>query len=168
MDLFKGIAIFACKTNKAMRRKERLMTDEEVLQVIKTEDWGTLCVADRNGMPYGVPLNYGYSDGKFYIHHTVAESLLSDILAQNNRVCFTIVSRHEMDEQIFSTHYTSVIVRGTARILTDETEKVEAMMKMMYALAPNVADKALEHCKTSTRYIMIEITTEEVTGKHRK
>jgi len=153
--------------NREMHRNERKMTDEQILETIKSADYGILSVLCAEGFPYGVPVNYGYADGKFYIHHTVAQSLLSDCLQKNDKVCFTIVSRHDMDKEIFSTHYDSVIVFGSARIITESTEKIDAMMKMMYDLAPDKAEVAQEHCKTDTRYIMIELTPSRMTGKHR-
>ena len=104
--------------NREMRRKERRMTDEQMLELIKSADYGILSVLCEEGFPYGVPVNYGYADGKFYIHHTIAESLLNDCLQSSEKVCFTIVSRHDMDKEIFSTHYDSVIVFGNARILS--------------------------------------------------
>lgn len=151
-----------------MRRKERQMTEEQIHDVLRSSDYGILSVISEDNTPYGVPVNYGYSDGKLYIHHTVNESFLNECLCFSEKVCFTIVSRHEMDKEIFSTHYDSVIVFGKARIITEPTEKIDAMMKMMRHLAPDMASKAQDHCKTDTRYLMIEITPSQMTGKHRR
>lgn len=153
---------------REMRKKERQMTNEQILEVIQSENYGVLSVAGDGGYPYGVPINYGWSEGRFYIHHTVAESHLSDALRQDPKVCFTITARHEMDAAILSTHFASVVVFGTARLVTDTEEKVDALRRMMEHLAPDRVEAALEHCKTDTNYLMIEITPEHMTGKCRR
>lgn len=145
------------------------MSDAEALALLLSQDWGVLSVVGDDGMPYGVPVNYGFLDGKIYIHHTnAADGLLSTLLAQNANVCFTVVGRHEVDEPILSTHYDSVIVFGTAAVVTDEAEKVDAMMKMMTALAPSMLPNIPSHCQTSRNYLMIIISPSSVTGKRRK
>lgn len=93
---------------------------------------------------------------------------MNQCLRQGDKVCLTIVKRHEVDEKIFSTHYDSVIVAGIARVVMDDGEKISAMMKMMQGLAPDMADKAMAHCKTVNRFVMIEVTPAQITGKFRR
>ncbi len=145
------------------------MSDADVQALLLSQDWGVLSVVGNDWMPYGVPVNYGFLDGKIYIHHTnAADSLLSTLLAQNANVCFTVVGRHEVDEPILSTHYDSVIVFGTAAVVTAEADKVDAMMKMMTALAPSMLPNIPSHCQTSRNYLMIVISPSSITGKRRK
>lgn len=152
-----------------MRRKERQMSDADALALLSSQNWGVLSVAGENGIPYGVPVNYGFLDGKIYIHHTdAADSLLTSLLTQNSNVCFTVVGRHEVDEPILSTHYDSVILFGTAALVTDEDEKSDAMMKMMTSLAPSMLPNIPSHSKTSRNYIMIVFSPSCITGKCRK
>lgn len=145
------------------------MSDADALALLSSQNWGVLSVAGENGIPYGVPVNYGFLDGKIYIHHTdAADSLLTSLLTQNSNVCFTVVGRHEVDEPILSTHYDSVILFGTAALVTDEDEKSDAMMKMMTSLAPSMLPNIPSHSKTSRNYIMIVISPSCITGKCRK
>lgn len=152
-----------------MRRKERQMSDADAAALLLSQNWGVLSVVGDDGMPYGVPVNYGFLDGKIYIHHTNApDSLLSSLLAQNANVCFSVVGRHEVDEPILSTHYDSVIVFGTAAVVTDEDGKTDAMMKMMTSLAPSMLPNIPSHSQTSRNYLMIVISPSSITGKRRK
>ncbi len=145
------------------------MSDADAHAMLASQDWGVLSVVGNDGIPYGVPVNYGFLDGKIYIHHTnAADSLLSTLLTQNTNVCFTVVGRHEVDEPILSTHYDSVIVFGTAAVVTNEAEKVDAMMKMMTSLAPSMLPNIPSHCQTSRNYLMIVISPSSITGKQRK
>ncbi len=145
------------------------MSDADATALLLSQNWGVLSVVGDDGMPYGVPVNYGFLDGKIYIHHTNApDSLLSSLLTQNANVCFSVVGRHEVDEPILSTHYDSVIVFGTAAVVTDEDGKTDAMMKMMTSLAPSMLPNIPSHSQTSRNYLMIVISPSSITGKRRK
>lgn len=148
--------------NREMRRKERKMQEEQILEAIKSSDHGILSVVTEAGYPYGVPVNYGFEDGKFYIHHTADKSLLSECLQNCCKVCFTVVSRHVVDAEKLTAYYDSVIVFGNARIMTDHEEKIDAMMKLMHFLVPGIDIP----CKTDADYNMIEIDPVQMTGKH--
>lgn len=153
---------------REMRRKDRQLSEEAVLELIETEKDGVLSVCGDDGYPYGVPVNYGYQNGKFYIHSTGASSHKLDAIRKNQKVCLTIVGKHEMEAARLTTHYSSVIVFGKARIM-NEGEKNEGMHFMMLGLAPEMAAHAKAHCKGADNgFAMIEITPEHVTGKARR
>lgn len=154
---------------REMRRKVRELTFAESEQILINENYGILSVYGDDGYPYGVPLNYGYTDGKLYIHSTSESSHKLDGIRNNDKVCFTVVDKSELAKEEFSTNYRSVIVFGRARLITEHSQMVEAMMKMMSRLAPDMEDKAMEHCRHSVNAMaMIEITPEHITGKARK
>ncbi len=150
---------------RKMRKNDRQMERSLAEEVLRSQEYGVLCVHGDGGYPYGVPVNYGYAEGKIYIHSTAGHSHKADSIRQNNKVCFTVVSRHNMIEEVYSTQYTSVVVLGTARLLTGESEKRDAMHKMMAALAPSVEQKAIDSCGHMKDMIVIEITPEHITGK---
>ena len=152
-----------------MRRKDRETEEERAREILALENWGVLSVEGDDGFPYGVPVNYAFVEGKIYIHATNCESHKSDAIRRNEKVCFTVVSRHEIEKEKLTTHYASAVVFGTARIIEEETGKIEAIKKMMSRLAPDMAQKVDEHCKNSIeRVIMIEITPLHITGKERR
>lgn len=151
---------------REMRRNDRQMSDEAAIAVIQSQNFCVLSVNGDDGYPYGVPVNYGYTDGKFYIHSTSKESHKLEAIRQNEKVCLTIVARHELEAAKYTTNYSSVIVFGNARLITEAAEKTETMYKMMQSLAPEMADKAKEHCKgTEHTYTMIEVVPAHITGK---
>ena len=41
--------------DKPMRRSDRQLTYEEMLQLFRDAEYGVLSVTDENNMPYGVP-----------------------------------------------------------------------------------------------------------------
>ncbi len=150
---------------RRMRKSVRQMEQHQAEEVLRSQDYGVLCVHGDEGYPYGVPVNYGYVDGKIYIHCTSERSHKADAIQQNNKVCFTVISRHNMIEAVYSTQYTSVIVFGSARLLTEETEKRQAIHNMMAALAPSMEQEAIDSCSLMKDVIVIEITPDHITGK---
>lgn len=151
---------------REMRRKNRQMSDEQAIEVLRTQKWGVLSVNGDEGYPYGVPINYGYMDGKIYIHSTSKESHKIDAIRNNAKVCLTVVEKEDLIIEKLTTHYRSVIVFGTARIIDDEEEKVVAIGKMMRGIIPEHKGNGMEHCASvPSDFTMIEIVPEHVTGK---
>lgn len=150
-----------------MRRTDRQLPIEQVENLLKQSDYGVLSVIGDNGYPYGVPVNYAYVDGKLYFHSTAHESHKLDAIRQNSRVCFTVVSTHDIVLDALSTNYESVIVFGKARILEGSFEKAEAMSKMMSVLGRGTK-YATEYVCADSAYVMVEITPEHISGKARK
>lgn len=154
------------KMFREMRMKRRELTLEEAKEVIKLGKDGVLSVHGDDGYPYGVPINYGYVDGKIYIHSRNNESHKIDAIINNPKVCLTVVTKHDLVEEEYTTKFRSAIVFGTARIITETDEKVEAMGKMMEGLAPEYIEGAKERARGALDVLaMIEITPEHITGK---
>lgn len=149
-----------------MRNKKRELAIEEAIEVIKIGKDGVLSVHGEGGYPYGVPINYGYADGKIYIHSRNNESHKIDAIINNPKVCLTVVTKNNLVEEEYTTKFRSAIVFGTARIITEPDEKVEAMGKMMEGLAPEYIEGAKEKARGKLNVLaMIEITPEHITGK---
>lgn len=154
---------------REIRRKDRALSDAETEALLASHNYGVLCVSGNGDYPYGVPVNYGYADGKIYIHGTSQSSHKLDCIRQDSRVCFTVVGEHELAAAEFSNNYSSAIVFGRARILTEEADILPALTRMMSSLAPEMADQAADHCRGTLRsLVMLEITPEHISGKARR
>lgn len=123
---------------KGMTKRELQITDEKqilnILDRAKVLHLG-LCVDNE---PYVVPMNYGYTmeDGHLvlYLHSAVRGKKL-DMIRANPRVFF------EMDCDVtpfegqvacqYGLTYSSIMGRGTARIVEDVEEKKQAMSILM-------------------------------------
>ena len=150
-----------------MRRSERQMTDIAVKQVLASENWGVLSVCGDDGFPYGVPINYAYWAGALYLHCSSATSHKLDGIRRCNKVCFTVVSQHQLDPKNLACTYESVIVFGTATIVESEKEKLEAMMFFMRGLAPEMINAGFEKCDPKTSGLsVVKIEPILITGKH--
>lgn len=156
---------------KGMTKREFQITDESrILSILDTAKVLRLGLAVDNE-PYVVPMNYGYTmeDGRLvlYLHSAVRGKKL-DMIRANPRVFFELdCDVTPFEGQVacqYGLTYSSIMGRGTARIIEDVEEKMQAMSILM---------------KTQTRkeftfnerlvsiVAVIRIDVEEYTAKHR-
>ncbi len=88
-------------------------------------------------------------------------------IEKNDKVCFTVVAKHDIVLDALSTSYESVVAFGKARILKGSAKKAEAMKKMMCVLGRGTK-YATEYACGDSSYVMVEITPEHISGKARR
>ena len=125
--------------NTPMRRKERLVTDEEAIRRLLTgQNILHLGLYDEDRI-YVVPVNYSYTleRGKLtlYFHGAVA-GLKHDILEKRPDVGFAIdgaaeVIPSEASASAFTSHYQSLIGSGRVTAIEDTEEKKEILARFM-------------------------------------
>ena len=123
---------------QGMTKRELQITDEQeiraILDTAKVLHLG-LCVDNE---PYVVPMNYGYSveEGRLVLYlHSAMKGKKLDMIRANPRVFFELDCDRvpfEGDKPCqYGLSYASVMGRGTARIIEDAEEKMQAMTKLM-------------------------------------
>ena len=156
---------------QGMTKRELQITDEKqiraILDTAKVLHLG-LCVDNE---PYVVPMNYGYTmeDGKlvFYLHGATRGKKL-DMIRANPRVFVEL----DCDRQPFESEkpcqyglaYSSLMGRGTARIIDDVEEKMAAMTALMKTQTKK--DFTFNE-KLVSIVAVVRIDMEEYTAKHR-
>jgi nitroimidazol reductase NimA-like FMN-containing flavoprotein (pyridoxamine 5'-phosphate oxidase superfamily) len=149
----------------SLRREDRRITDRSVLQdILRTAKVCHLGLA-LGGVPYVVPLCYGAGEDCIYVH-SAPEGRKMTMLRQNPRVCVEI---EEAGETIpaplacgWELEYRSVIIDGTAEILSDPEDKrrgLACIMENVGAPAETLPDAALE------RVAVIRIRIHAISGK---
>jgi nitroimidazol reductase NimA-like FMN-containing flavoprotein (pyridoxamine 5'-phosphate oxidase superfamily) len=102
---------------------------ETVYQIL---DSAFVCHVGFNveGQPYVIPTNYGRSGDTLYIHGSAASRMLKT-LSTGVPVCVTVT---HLDGLVLarsafhhSVNYRSVVILGTARLVEDPAEKMEAL-----------------------------------------
>lgn len=150
---------------REMRRKRQLLPKDECVSILERGTFGVLGVSGDDGYPYTVPLNYVYRNDRLYFHCARMGHKL-DAIVRSGKVSFCVVDRSDVAPELYTTCYRSVIAFGTARILSDETEKREALRQLIEKYSPNrgeETEKKLE--KPLTPVNLVEITIQHVTGK---
>jgi nitroimidazol reductase NimA-like FMN-containing flavoprotein (pyridoxamine 5'-phosphate oxidase superfamily) len=113
-----------------MRRKERAISDNDIIEeIIMKADVCRIAISNNN-IPYIVTMNFGYSGGmdKSIYFHCANEGKKLDMISKNNHVCFEM----DIDHQIYTGEkgcdwgmkYKSVVGYGDISIIEDyETKK---------------------------------------------
>jgi nitroimidazol reductase NimA-like FMN-containing flavoprotein (pyridoxamine 5'-phosphate oxidase superfamily) len=120
----------ATNRTRVIRHAERGVYDREQIHAIL--DQGYVCHVGFavDGQPYVMPTGYGRSGDRIYIHGSAASRMLRS-LAQGVAVCVTVtlVDGFVLARSAFrhSMNYRSVVILGTARLVTDPSEKREAL-----------------------------------------
>ncbi|MFR1519040.1 MAG: pyridoxamine 5'-phosphate oxidase family protein [Clostridia bacterium] len=150
---------------REMRRKKQALSFEEIVDILNRGTSGVLAVSGDAGYPYAVPLSYVYDGCKIFFHCAASGHKL-DGIANNSKVSFCVVGQDLVMPQEYTTYYRSVIVFGTARILTEETQKRAAIEKLAAKYSPDQEKGRLQEIdKLFDKTCMIELTIEHMTGK---
>ena len=154
---------------RLMRRKERMLSQEETVAVLERAEYGVMATVNEDGWPYAVPLSYVLYNGVLYFH-CAQEGHKIDNITRDSRVCFTVAT----DVQAvytgdFSTKYESVTVFGHVHKVADEAEKTGALMALCQKYLPAHLDKAGASIQHSwQRTAVYGICMERCTGKAKR
>jgi hypothetical protein len=121
--------------------------------------------------PYVIPTGYVRADEKLYIHGSAASRMLRT-LDQGIKVCVTVtlVDGFVLARSSFhhSINYRSVVVLGTAQLVVDREEKVDALRRFTNHIVPGRWDEARvptdQELKATT---VLVLPMEEVSAKMR-
>ena len=156
---------------QGMTKRERQITDKaQIERILNTGKVLHLGLAVDNE-PYVVPMNYGYTeeDGKLVVYlHSAVRGKKLDMIRANPRVFFEIsCDLHPFEGDLpcqYGLAYSSVMGRGTARIVEDVEEKKRAMsilMKTQTGKDFTFVDRLV------SIVAVIRIDVSEYTAKHR-
>jgi nitroimidazol reductase NimA-like FMN-containing flavoprotein (pyridoxamine 5'-phosphate oxidase superfamily) len=124
-------------------------------------------MADTDGTPYVLPMNFGYKDGTVYLH-SAQEGRSIAILERNPKVCLTFSTDHDLvfqhPEVACSYRMRSKSVIGWGKVVYEDDfeRKVEALNILM----SQYSDKVFKYSDPAVRNVKIwKIELEEVTCK---
>ncbi len=105
---------------------------EKIREIIDKCDTCYVGMVDTEGKPYVLPFNFGYEDGRIYLH-MAPSGKKNDILPQNPDVCVAFSTDHELFHRhetvacSYGMKYRSVLAYGKAVKIEDYDEKVRIM-----------------------------------------
>ncbi len=148
---------------RRVRDTEKQVARDEAMSILKAAEYGVLSTVDKDGQPYGVPLNYIVLDEAIYLHCALTGHKLDNI-SQNSQVCFTVVGYSEIVPSSFTAKYESVIVFGKA-ILADEAEKIKMLTALVKKYSPEFQDKGMKVIDAfKDKCAVIRIKIDDITG----
>lgn len=152
---------------REMRRKDREIEDDEVIEVLKNNEYGILSTVDENGYPYGVPISYVYTNDSIYFHCAL-EGYKLDNIKKNDKVSFCVVGKTCVLPDKFSTKYESVIIFGRAKEVFD-SEKDSVLLEILNKYSPDFIEKGKAYITNAgEKTIVVKISIEHITGKARR
>jgi len=152
-----------------MRRRDReLKNKETLLAILEQSPVGRMATVNRKGYPVIKPVNFIYWNGRIYLHSSTKGEKISDI-RRGSSVCF------EVDEPIAyvaavepacksTYYYRSVIVKGSAIIVSQVDRKLEILERLMEKYQPEGGYQGVAP-EIMKRTAVIEISIREMTGK---
>jgi nitroimidazol reductase NimA-like FMN-containing flavoprotein (pyridoxamine 5'-phosphate oxidase superfamily) len=152
-----------------MRRADKEIRERELIEHVIAKAQVCRLGLCRDGLPYIVPLSFGY-DGAYIYFHTASEGLKLDYLAANNRVCFELehdvrVLENATDPCHWSFSYYSVIGFGLVEEILDPDGKAQALNQVMRHYSSRDWSLTAE----SVRSVRVwRIAIEQITGKQSK
>lgn len=152
----------------SMRRTDRQMDMDSAWQAVDACGFATVSMLLPEGEPYCVPLSIARIGETLYFH-CAQEGLKLEALRKHPAVCVSCVGMAEPVHDKFTTRYTSAILTGTAREVTDEAEKIRALRAICEKYTPeNMSrfDAAIAQSLSRTGIWRIDVT--DITGKCKK
>ncbi|MDR1785691.1 MAG: pyridoxamine 5'-phosphate oxidase family protein [Spirochaetaceae bacterium] len=160
-----------------MRRNDKEITDTaEKLRIIAECKVCRLALCDR-GLPYIVPLNYGYAfDGGVLTlyFHGAREGRKIDIIRVNNTACFEVDCGQKLIEPAqgdgackYGYAFKSVVGWGKITFVEDRAEKTGALSLLMAHQTGSSRAFRFDQAAVE-RVLVFKMTVEEFTGKHKE
>lgn len=151
---------------RELLRKNKALSLEECLHILKAEKRGVLSVNGEGGYPYGMPMNHWYNEenGKLYFHcGNVGHRL--DALKEDNKVSFCTYDEGYRDPGDWALHIKSVIVFGKIKIVDDMDQILDITTKLSHKFTQDDAYIQAEIKAHAHRTLLLELTPEHICGK---
>ena len=151
------------------RRKDRTISLDDGIQILLDNTWGILGTIGPDGWPYSVPLSYVYSQKNNAIFfHCASSGHKIDNIEFSDKVSFTVVGKTQVQPELFSTLYESVIVFGTCKQVYDK-EKLEAFMEFVEKYNPEGMDQVEKKVGANGDAVRVyKISIEHITAKAKR
>lgn len=151
---------------RELMRKNKKLSTEECVHILKTAKRGVLSVNGDDGYPYGMPMNHWYSeeDGKIYFHCGVAGHRL-DALKRNSKVSFCTYDEGYRNPGEWALNIKSVIVFGTIEIVDELDRIMDITTKLSYKFTQDEAYIRVEIENHAHKTRLLVLTPEHICGK---
>lgn len=132
-------------------------TNEALIeQIIRSCDVCYAGMIDQTGMPYVIPMNFGYNNGIIYLH-SAQEGSCIEMLEHNPKICITFCTERELVYQhpevacSYRMRTKSVICRGVVEFVEEPEQKREALDILM----KQYTDRTFVYSEPSVRNVKI-------------
>ena len=154
----------------SMRRGDRVMSGDRVLQLIARGYSCRLATVGADGAPYCTPFLYVQMNGRLYVHSTGATGHFRTNIDREPRVCFQLdeqegvfdYGRFECDSGLA---FRSVVVFGTIKLVSDRAVKQAFCEALLRKYGRPDLDRPKNFFPRLDLIAVFEISIERLTGK---
>ncbi len=147
-------------------RKNKKLSYEECVKLLKNEMRGVLSVQGDNGYPYGMPMNHFYDEesGKIYFHCGKTGHRL-DSLRRDKKGSFCIYDKGFSTEGEWALNIKSVVVFGNIEIIEEKEKIISVCEKLSYKFTTDSEYIKNEIKNYADKTLVLELTPEHICGK---
>ena len=147
-------------------RYKQKISDQECIDILKTELRGVLSVLGDDGYPYGLPINHYYNedDGKIYFHSGKKGHKI-DAINRCEKVSFCVYDSGYRKEGEWALNIRSVIVFGRVEIIEDREVIYDISRKLSRKFTDDEAYIEHEIGRSGPNTFMFALVPEHMTGK---
>ena len=157
--------------------RSQIKSREKMIQFLQEERVGRFATIDKNGFPFIAPMNFVYYNDVIYLHGFPKGEKYENI--KMNPRCGFEVSRElaflpsyffepPTDASLTDTLYISVVIKGTAKLVTDNEEKASVLNALMEKNQTEGGYEKLRPDMATVRGVgIIRITPIVMTGKYK-
>ncbi len=151
---------------RQMRRFKQQISNDECIEILKTEKRGVLSLIGNDGYPYGIPLSHFYDerDGRIYFHGA-KEGHKIDAIKANPKASFCVMDQGFKKEGDWALNIKSVIAFGKVSLITDIKKAEEICTKLVQKFTDDKEYLEKELKNALARVQCFEFTIEHMTGK---
>lgn len=128
-------------------------------EVLDAAPYITVSMTLADGTPYALPLSLARGGENVFYFHGALEGLKMDTLKLHPEVCLSAVTKCKPvvgpKDNSFTLEYRSAIAFGRAELVTDETERIEAMRAICQRFLPHHMPAFGEAAKESMAHTAI-------------
>ncbi|MBO5228970.1 MAG: pyridoxamine 5'-phosphate oxidase family protein [Lachnospiraceae bacterium] len=147
-------------------RKNKQLTMDECIEILKNETRGVLSVIGDDDYPYGMPMNHWYNeeDGKIYFHSGKVGHRL-DALRRNDKVSFCTYDDGYRNEGEWAWNVKSVIVFGRMEVIDDMNKIADITTKLSYKFVQDEEHIKKEIELYGSKTLLLVLSPEHICGK---
>ena len=151
---------------RELTRKNKQISKEECIRILKDEPRGVLSVLGDNDYPYGMPMNHFYNeeDGKIYFHCGKMGHRL-DALKKHDKVSFCVYDKGYRQDGEWALNIKSVVVFGRMKVVNNLVKVVYISDNLSRKFTGDDAYIKEEIEKYASQTLLLELTPEHLCGK---
>ena len=153
-----------------------IKSKNKIIEFLNQESTGRIASIDKDGFPQIIPMNFVFLDDVIYMHsHIKGEKL--DNIKRNSKTGFEVDRNLEFlpsyfsdpeDASLADTFYISVVIKGDAKIVEDENEKVLALNGLMKKYQPEGGYQSMtSDMEVLEHTAVIKVKPKEMNGKYK-